>query len=218
MYADDRQIVRNIRMTPLKPNKLMFWNLKLVLHTTTMSQWISFKKVHDMSSQRMCFLYLQPNIGEPLACWWFIHAAATRLRGPFQIQLFPNRKLDMFCDPDSAKGRGGHFRAFGVLIDFHTSLVIKSCVRFLTFTGFFWKTFYDLDKWAIDLLLCICAINLSGDGFFCCCCCFFHFPLPCAGTPKPISSSLHLLTFTGEQMGIVDGSVKPEAAKEMGFF
>lgn len=77
MYADDRQIVRNIRMTPLKPNKLMFWNLKLVLHTTTMSQWISFKKVHAMSTQRMCFLYLQPNIGEPLACWWFIHADST---------------------------------------------------------------------------------------------------------------------------------------------
>lgn len=101
----------------------------------------SFKKVNAVRSHRMCFLlHLEPNTGEPLACWWFIHASVTRLCGPFQIQLFPNYKLDLFFDLDAAERRGGHFRAFGILIDFHTSLVIKSCVRFLTLTGVLLKS------------------------------------------------------------------------------
>lgn len=53
--------------------------------------------------------------------------------GHFRFNSSPTR--NNFFDPDAVKRRGGHFRAFGVLIDFHTSLVIKSCVRFLTLKG-----------------------------------------------------------------------------------
>lgn len=47
---------------------------------------------------------------------------------------------------------------------------------------------------------------------------FFSLPALCyTHTCPPVSLSLHLLTFGGEQMEIVARAVKPEAAKEMGF-
>lgn len=69
----------------------------------------------------------------------------------------------------------------------------------------------DLNERTIDFLHCIYVINPVGIpvSFFPSLSSLTHLP--------PISLSLHLLTFGGEQMEIVAGSVKPEAAKEMGF-
>lgn len=84
---------------------------------------------------------------------------------------------------NAAKRRWGQFRSFGVLIDFHTPLVMIKLHKVSDINRLlFWKTFHDLDKWAIDLLCCICAINLAGIV----CCCFFCF--------FPFSSLMHLPT------------------------
>lgn len=59
MYADDRKIARNIRMTPLKLNKLVFWNPKEVLHTTTChNKFVSKKWMHEQSEDVFCIYSL----------------------------------------------------------------------------------------------------------------------------------------------------------------
>lgn len=126
--------VRLIKLTLRQPNKLIFWNLKEELHTTTMSQHIPFKK--RLQQVRGCVSCIYSPIA---ASHW--HADDLFMQplhvfvGHFKIQLSPNNKLGLFCHPDAAKRRG-RLSAFGVLIDFHTSLVIRSCVMFLTLTEF----------------------------------------------------------------------------------